>query len=149
MIKKDAATLAVILTGVMGLVYLYFVFVYTTPTKRPPQELSVEANMFTFQMILDIYAEDWQAYPDDLNQLKQAAQQTEPRGAYWKGFNNPCTGQEGLGLSYQIYSPGVPLAPCLVYYLPLDGQRYLLYGSDAKGEWIKDRQNKTLVLSNA
>jgi len=100
---------------------------------------SVKANMHTFQVLVETYAEKWQGrYPENAHILKQDANQNKGgHRPYWKVFSNPYTHQKGLDKSYTQFDSVTYHRKLIKPYLDILGIRfYLPWRPDLRGQII-------------
>lgn len=65
---------------------------YINSSKKRALESAILSNIRTFQVVLETYRVDWQAYPIDLSELAQEANKKN----YNKSARNPLTNVSGL-----------------------------------------------------
>lgn len=93
-----------ILAGFISVIFVYLMirisyFIGTTDCSK---NSSVKANMHTLQTMVEQYVQQNGRYPQNLNQLYQAAKHSQP--VYWKEFTNPYTGKQGMTATMLEYS---------------------------------------------
>ncbi|MEZ0372534.1 MAG: type II secretion system protein [Candidatus Sericytochromatia bacterium] len=129
----------------------------------------VKTNMHNFQNMVEIYAVDWNAFPDDYAQLGAAA----ISGGYAKIFNNPVTNQD-VSFTFDVNckrqaefitsanapvsinsndfytGPGGIACGGQVIYSPASviAGSYAIYGLDATGRFLFDR-SVVMLMSNS
>ena len=113
---------------------------------------SVKANMHTLQTTVETYAADYKGiYPENIMQLYRDAINKEKN--YWKGFYNPFTHEPGITLEsvmdFKFYEP-IENYKGFVLYDPvgIPPVKYYIYGTDSKGELIKDK-GRIFTLTNS
>lgn len=119
--------------------------------KYASADYSVKANMHTLQTIVETYGVDWGGvYAAHMPMLYNEAKTTSV-GPYWKDMTNPYTGKKALWsdwiVDYKDYTPGETHAGKAVY-APANSVLYYIYGTDQKGELLKDK-GQVFYLSNS
>lgn len=134
---------------------------FVISSKKRALEASLTTNMRTLQVMLETYRVDWQAYPQNLSELGQAATAKN----YNKSVSNPYTRKTGLiGSSsngwatecYDLQNP--PADPAVkqsyqgkVCYVPVGPPfppiKYYLMGYDDTSMPIQ-RNNKIYLITN-
>jgi hypothetical protein len=132
-------------------------------SKPLDEKSSLESNMHSIQTELETHAVDWGGlYPDKSEELEKEAKLK----SYWKEIKNPFTQMLGVGkngaiMDYKIYKNYKPHPSLkgLVLYESIDSKfdklekksfcvKYNIYGTDEKGELLKDKEGKVFILTN-
>jgi len=111
--------------------------------------ISVKANMYTMQTMVETYAVDWEGlYPTSISILRQEAQNSKKQ--YWKEMTNPYMA------SHQVKTANLDMGhkplPGVVVYSAIPDTRtgkitaYRIYGYDEKAKAIEVK-GKVLTLS--
>lgn len=137
-------------------------FILEEPKNSPLIE-ELKKNMDIFRTIVETRSVSFSGtYAETSEKLKKEAEKIQY--PYWKDFMNPFTSKIGLGKNgsvmdfneYKNYTPSPSLKGLVIYevsgYKSLkcvnDCVYYKIYGTDEKGELIKDYNGKIFYLSN-